>query len=197
MFPWDHLAIGYIVYSLLTRLFGSRPNDEQWLAVVVGSQFPDLVDKPLAWSLGVLPSGTSLAHSVLVAVPVASILVLVSAQYGRARTGAAFGLAYLLHLPADILYGPLIRGDLSRIDYDVLLWPLVAQPFDGPTEGLFSSVTYYIGQYYVYLQSPQAIGYFLLELAFLGVAVALWVADGKPGLGYLAPAYRRFRGRSQ
>jgi hypothetical protein len=197
MFPWDHLAIGYVVYSIVVRLLGSRPSDEEWLAIVVGSQFPDLVDKPLAWTLGVLPSGTSLAHSVLVATPVVAILLLVSAQYGRVRTGVAFGLAYLLHLPADILYGPLISGNLSGIDYGIILWPLVAQPFGGPSEGLFTTAAYYIGRYYVYLQSPEAIGYFLLEVAFLGAAFALWVADGKPGLEYVVPTYRRLRGEVQ
>jgi hypothetical protein len=134
---------------------------------------------------------------VLVATPVVAFLLLVSAQYGRARTGVAFGVAYLLHLPADILYGPLIRGDLGGIDYGVLLWPLVAQPFGGPSEGLFTTAAYYVGRYYVYLQSPEAIGYVLLEVAFLGVAFTLWLADGKPGLGYVVPTYRRLRGEAQ
>jgi hypothetical protein len=197
MFPWDHLAIGYVVYSLIVRLDGSRPNDEQWLAVVTGSQFPDLVDKPLAWSFNVLPSGTSLAHSVLIAVPVVSVVVLVAARYGRARTGLAFGVGYLLHLPADVLYGPLIRGDLSRISYDVLLWPLVEQPFGQPSEGLFTTVSFYLGRYYVYLQSPRALGFVLLEVVLLGIAFALWVADGKPGANYVVYTYRQLRGEAR
>jgi hypothetical protein len=191
MFPWDHLAIGYIVYSLLLRGLGTRPTDEGWLAVVIGSQFPDLVDKPLAWMVSALPSGTSLAHSLLVAVPSVTVLVVVGAVYGRLRSALGFGIAYLLHLPADILYAPLVEGNLSRIDYGVLLWPLVPQPVGQANEGLVATTLYYLGRYYVYLQSPSAVLYVGLEVALLGSALALWIADGRPGLSYLSAVRER------
>jgi hypothetical protein len=191
MFPWDHLAIGYIIYSLLVRAFGDRPTDEAGLAVAVGSQFPDLVDKPLAWTFAALPSGTSLAHSLLVAIPTVTLLTVVAVRYGRGRTATGFSVAYLLHLPADILYGPLISGDLTGLDYSLLLWPLVPQPTGSLGEGLFATTLYYLNQYYVYLQSPEAVVYVLLEVALLGGALGLWIADGRPGFSYLTAGRSR------
>lgn len=193
MLPWDHLAIGYIAYSLLLRLLGDRPTDEGWLAVVIGSQFPDLIDKPLSWTVSALPSGTSLAHSLLVAVPSVTILTVLAARYGRGRTAVGFGVAYLLHLPADLLYGPLIRGNLTRLDYGVLLWPLVSQPVGQTSDGLLTTTLYYLSRYYVYLQSPEAIVYVLLEVALIGGALWLWIVDGRPGLSYFTARRDRRR----
>ena len=64
MWPWGHLAVGYLVYSGLSRWrFGRLPGSVATLAVALGTQLPDLVDKPLAWTVNVLASGRSLAHS--------------------------------------------------------------------------------------------------------------------------------------
>jgi hypothetical protein len=58
MWPWGHLAVGYLCYVAYLKLYD---NDRQTLypvlAVGFGSQFPDFIDKPLAWSVLVLPSG--------------------------------------------------------------------------------------------------------------------------------------------
>ena len=51
----------------------------QFIGVVfVGSQFPDLIDKPLALELGLIPSGRVFTHSLPTAMPV----LLVIAWYG-------------------------------------------------------------------------------------------------------------------
>ena len=53
MWPWGHLGVAYLLYSLYSRgRFRRPPRPEPTLAVVFGSQFADLVDKPLAWGLG-------------------------------------------------------------------------------------------------------------------------------------------------
>jgi len=68
MWPWGHLAVGYLLWSVLVRDRRFRPpTGAETLLLAVGTQFPDAVDKPLAWSLGVLPNGRSLAHSVFLA----------------------------------------------------------------------------------------------------------------------------------
>ena len=60
MWPWGHLALGYLLHSPLARArFGRPPTDRATLLLVIGTQLPDLVDKPLAWWLGVLPAGRS------------------------------------------------------------------------------------------------------------------------------------------
>ena len=48
MWPWEHLAISYLAYSLLGRLAWRRPRPlREPPSVTFGTQFPDLVDKPL------------------------------------------------------------------------------------------------------------------------------------------------------
>lgn len=58
MWPWGHAAIGYLLFSMDTRLrYGRRPGGPATILLFFGTQFPDLVDKPLAWTLPLLPSG--------------------------------------------------------------------------------------------------------------------------------------------
>lgn len=190
MWPWEHLAVGYVAFALLARAFGRPVGGVSALAVALGTQFPDLVDKPLAWTFSVLPSGTTLAHSVFVAVPLAATVAYVARRFGRGTLGAAFAVGYLSHLPADVLYGPLTDG--GPVSVDSLLWPVVAQtPSNG--EGLFTTVLYYVGEYRSFLATPRAPYYLLFEVTLVGLAVALWVADGAPGVGLLRRAAARWR----
>lgn len=179
MWPWEHLAVGYIAISVALGLSGRRVDDQVALLVLFGSQFPDLVDKPLAWSLEVLPSGTSLAHSVFVAIPLTAAVVLVAHRRGSIHFGVAFGLAYLLHLPSDALYETLTVG--GPPSFDIILWPLVPKPPGGDTAGLFSKTLYYLDRYKTFLTQPQAVRYLVLELLLLVSALALWIRDGRPG----------------
>lgn len=59
MLPLGHLAFAYLWYVAYAAVGTHRLPAR----LAVGSQFPDLVDKPLAY-LGVLTYGRSLAHSV-------------------------------------------------------------------------------------------------------------------------------------
>lgn len=179
MFPWDHLAIGYLGVSALFRLRGVAVTDGAAFAVALGSQFPDLVDKPLAWVFEVLPSGTTLAHSVFVAVPLSALVYVVAMRLDRPRVGAAFAVGYLLHLPADILYGPLALG--RPLEFGGLLWPLVPKTGTAVAGDIFVRVAYYVTRLYANTGSPDAMAYLLLELVLLVAVLALWVDDGMPG----------------
>ena len=179
MWPWEHLAVGYVAVSLALRLAGRRVDDGVALVVVLGSQFPDLIDKPLAWSFAVIPSGSSLDHSILVAVPLSALLVAVSYRRGNTALGVAFALGYLLHLPGDVLYGALTLGQPPS--WGAILWPVVPKaPGSAPT-GLIEETLSYASVYLEFLASPAAARYLALEATILLSALGMWILDGVPG----------------
>jgi hypothetical protein len=89
--------------------------------VFVGSQWPDLIDKPLANYTGLIPTGRVFLHSLPVAIPVSALAIGYGKRTGRDRAGYAFVAAYLLHLVGDN-YGGFLRSS-PRAWWD-LLWPL-------------------------------------------------------------------------
>ena len=180
MWPWEHLAVGYVAVSLAFRLAGRPVGDDVALATVLGSQFPDLIDKPLAWSVAVLPSGTSLAHSVFVAVPLGALVVAFGYRRGKALVGVAFVLAYLLHLPGDALYDAVTVGEPPS--WGAILWPVVQKPPGVDPGGLIGETLSYGTQYLSFLATPAAARYLALEGALLLAALGLWLLDGKPGI---------------
>jgi hypothetical protein len=189
VWPWEHLAIGYVAASLLFRGTARPLTSETFLVLAVATQFPDLVDKPLAWAVGVLPSGTTLAHSIFFAIPLCLAVIALTRYYRRGRLGVVFAVGYLLHLPGDILYGTVTTGQAPAVD--AVLWPIVPT---GPADtlGLLEKVLYFWGQYEQFLTSSQAVGYLVFEATLLGVAFVLWRYDGYPGVSLLRT--RRQRG---
>jgi len=188
MWPWEHLAFGYLLYSGYLRIVhGHRIDDDEAIVLVVGTQFPDLVDKPLAWALGILPSGLSLAHSALFFIPVCILLFVAS---GRHPT-TAFCSGYSSHLLGDAIY-PLATGEGLHTSF--LLWPLVTRtPSD--TRGLAGNVLYYTDQFVVFLGTPRGRVYLLAELLLLLLVIGLWATDGFPGPAALWDRLRRPRSR--
>jgi hypothetical protein len=181
MWPWEHLALAYLLYALYTRgRLGRPPGDRDTLALAVGTQFPDLVDKPLGWGLGLLRDGV-FAHSLFVAVPVSLLVAGLAAHRGWAAVGWAFGFGYLSHLPADALYG-VVFGQPPNVGF--LLWPLVGQRTAART-GLLENLTYYLSRYQSFLLSGDGLLYLGVEIALLAAATAVWVADGTPGRALL------------
>ncbi|QKY20478.1 metal-dependent hydrolase [Halolamina sp. CBA1230] len=180
MLPWGHAAVGYLGYRLYTFLRHRRPPaGSTVLALAIGTQFPDLIDKPLSWTFGVLPSGRSLGHSLLVFAVVAAVLFAV-ARDRSARTQTAlfaFGFGWVSHMFSDG-YTVLLGRD-TCVNY--LLWPLAACP---------------------YSESGRSIIPFLLNVEFTGttqigvglavVAGIVWLLDGAPGVWLLLR-----RGRDQ
>lgn len=179
MWPWEHLAIGYLAYSVLLRGTERRaPAAGGALAVAVGTQFPDLVDKSLGWMTSLLPSGQSLAHSLLFAVPTVVLVAIVATLARRGDLGVAFGVGYLSHLPGDVLYPALLGGELNL---SFLLWPILAPGGSQPTSVL-THVQELIATFGTVLATPAGIYYLLFEASLLLVATVLWVYDGTPGL---------------
>ena len=179
MWPWDHLAIGYLVVSLWRRGRSRRPPGEaEAIAAVLGSQLPDLIDKPLGWRTSLLPSGHSMAHSLTVAVPTAVVVYLLARRYGRADVGAAFSLAYLVHLPADVVY-PMVLGRSPNLAF--LFWPFVDIPAS-QTGAFAGRVLELVVQFLAFLRTPQGFTFLLIELSLLGVALLLWRRDVWPGV---------------
>lgn len=179
VWPWEHLALGYLLYSGYRRARGRRPRGGPVLVLAFATQFPDLVDKPLAWSLGVLPGGTSLAHSALVAVPVLVVVAALAARLGVPAVGPAFAIGYLSHLLGDVLYPALTGGGLGG---RFLLWPLVSAPA-GDYSGVLVEFLQLWGDYLAFLLTPAGVTYLLFEVAFLSAALVVWVLDGRPGPG--------------
>ena len=181
MWPWEHLAVGYLLYSVSLRLvYGNRPGDAATVALAFATQLPDLVDKPLAWVFDVLPSGLSLAHSLLFALPLSALVVLVAVRRGSPAIGSAFAIGYLSHLAGDVAY-PYFVGDGLRVGF--LLWPLVpASP--EPTVGFLSLVIRFFEQFLAFLGTPRGQLYVVFEALLLATAIGLWMADGCPILTF-------------
>ncbi|WP_284011218.1 metal-dependent hydrolase [Haloarcula pelagica] len=179
MWPWEHLAIGYICYALWRRGAGrSRPTVEEVAVLAIGTQFPDLVDKPLGWGTTLLPSGTSLAHSLLITIPVVVGADLLARRVGRDHLGIVFGIGYLLHLPADACYAVLLGGTATA---EFLLWPVIPRAPE-PTTALLARTGALWAEFSVALAGPAGAGYLLVEGLLLGTAVLLWSLDGAPGI---------------
>jgi hypothetical protein len=89
MYPLAHLAASLLLNEAYR---GDR------VSAAAGTVVPDLVDKTLAWVLGVTPSGRYAAHSLAGA---GAITLATLAVAGR-RRGLSFGASYLCHLLADL-----------------------------------------------------------------------------------------------
>ena len=182
MWPLGHVAIAYLLYTLAThRRFNAPPAHIPALILVVGSQFPDLVDKPLAWYVGVIPTGRSLSHSLVLLVPLSIGLYLLARHYDRSEYGIAFAIGALSHSLVDAF--PAVWGDTSP---SFLLWPLL------------SVETYENGSPTVLGLLRDSLGepYFLSEFVFAAIALVVWRRDGYPGLAPLRTLVSRLTSRS-
>lgn len=190
MWPWEHLAFAYVLYSLLSNAVRrTSPSTRETMAVVVGSQVPDLLDKPLAWTFGVTETGYSIGHSIFVAPIVCLAVYAVAARRGHAALAGAFSLAYLSHPFAD-LFSQFLRGPV--VDLRTILWPLASPP-PGSRGGFLDHFVRYVFRYVNQLLA----GGLTLQVAIqslLGCAVvALWLSDGAP---IAADVWRLLRHRS-
>ncbi|WP_458205208.1 metal-dependent hydrolase [Haladaptatus sp. NG-SE-30] len=180
MWPWEHLAFGYLLYSLYCHLgTGQSPRSDAVVVLGIATQLPDLVDKPLAWSLAVLPSGHSLAHSLLSAFPLSVLALALAHRARRSDIGVAFAIGYLSHLSGDVIY-PLVVGKEPFLGF--LLWPLVRVPADQSSMGFLARFQEYFGDYLVFLSDPAVTSYLALELGLLFTVFVLWLFDGMPGI---------------
>lgn len=137
MLPLGHLAVAYLAFVVVAFL-RRRPLPARWalLPLAFGSQFPDLVDKPLAY-YDVLTYGRSLAHSMLTAILLCGLL-----WWGCRRlrdtwaTGTwqaklvaasplAFTIGYWTHNLSDA-WPKLLAGQYYAARW--LLWPVYRMP---------------------------------------------------------------------
>lgn len=178
MWPWEHLAVGYLVYSLGARILGrDPPSDRAVVALGIGTQLPDLVDKPLSWGLGWFPSGYALAHSAFVAVPLGVLVLCGGWWVGHRRPAVAFVVGYWTHLLADVL-NPLRNGNpiLPRR----VLWPVVeASPYE--TDMGLGRGVFYLQEFLAALSTMPPERLLLLYLLLPAALVAVWLLDGRPG----------------
>ncbi len=189
VWPWEHLAFGYLVYSVVARrLGGQRPGRADAIALVIGTQVPDLIDKPLGWGTTILPSGYSLGHSLLVAIPLSGLVLALAFLTDNRAVGIAFTIGYLVHLPGDIVYPLLLGGDI-RLSF--LLWPVVPAA-DQSTVSVIAHVRHLAGNFLGFLSTPRGQLYLLLEALLVGTAALRWFADGLPGARW--PVRRWVRG---
>ena len=178
MWPWEHLAFGYVLYSGYTRLrHGHPPEQRPVLALAAATQFADVLDKPLAWTFDVLPTARSLGHSIFFAAAVVGVVALVGRRLGTPGYVPAVAIGYASHLLGDVLYGFVRRGEIN-VRY--LLWPLVRLDPRG-TPGLFDRTADLLVEFQGFLASPVGRTYLAAELVLVLAVFVLWAADGWPG----------------
>jgi len=180
VWPWEHVAVGYLLVSAATRLLRGRPPTRLAGVVAVGAALlPDLVDKPLSWGLAVLPSGRSLGHSILIAIPVVIVVAVAARAMDRRDLGLAFGLGYLSHLAGDVAYPLVVDGEL-RLGF--LFWPIVPADTSGSGGGL-PYLTELVAEFLQYLTSPIGVLYVAADLLLVGTALVVWLLDVRPLAG--------------
>ena len=197
MWPWEHVVVGYLAYSLFARTYYRQsPDALETIAVVFASLLPDLIDKPLAWEYGVFESGYALGHSVFFAVPLSLAVGLLARRVGRDRAGVAFGLGYLLHLPADVIPIYVRRGEwpIERV-----LWPVRSAPPDRGSAGFREQFLAMVGEYQRDLLAGELSSVEWVGLGLVAFTTLLWLADGAPVVRELlaggSSAIRRAAGR--
>jgi hypothetical protein len=176
--PTGHAALAYLCYAGVAILTDRRlPATDALVPLLVASQLPDLVDKPLSYA-GLLPSGRSLAHSLLALVVLAVAVGLCCRELGRAvesdrvtrllaATPGAFAIGYASHLVGDS-YRALLAG--SYADASFLLYPFVparTYPNDGVAPWLRLRRIYLEG-------GTDAVGPVVVGAVALFVGVRVW-----------------------
>lgn len=166
MQPVVHLAVGYLCYAGYTRWkHGREPTDVPALVAVFGAGLADLIDKPL-YAVGFVPVGRTIGHSLLVAVLILLVWTLAVGRDQR-TLGVAFAIGYLSHIATDVPWH-VLSGDLDELGF--LLWPITEMPA-------------YTGVKPLGTVAGIEVTTLWLEALVLGVGIALWWFDGRPGLG--------------
>jgi hypothetical protein len=180
MWPWDHLALGYLLYTPLRMTRGWGPPDGATAATLaLGTQLPDFLDKPLAWHAGVLPSGLSVGHSLGF---VAAVTVLAfAARPGRPVLPVTLAVGLVSRLLGDMLFAALLGSPRT---YEFVLWPFVPAAPEPPV-GLFASVMDAWSRLRAFLATATGRAYLVADAAMLWAAVVCWIRDGMPGTGVL------------
>ncbi|ELY59949.1 metal-dependent hydrolase [Natronolimnohabitans innermongolicus] len=174
MQPVVHLAVGYLCYAAYTRWRGgTAPADLPALVAVFAAGLADFIDKPL-YAAGVVPVGRTIGHSLLFAVPLIAVVWLLAARRDRRVLGVAFAIGYGSHIATDIPWH-VISGDFDELGF--LLWPITEMPA-------------YTGVKPLGTVAGVEVTTLWLEAVILVAGVALWWADGRPGVDAIRRALR-------
>lgn len=178
MLPTGHAALAYVCYAGVAVLTDRRlPARDALVPLLVASQLPDLIDKPLAY-FGVLQSGRSLAHSLFAFAVLAVAVALLCRELARtvesdrrvrflAATPVAVAVGYVTHLVGDS-YRALLAGNYA--DASFLLYPVVP-PRTYPNDG----VAPWVRLRRIYLDGGgDALGPLVLGALALFVGVRVW-----------------------
>lgn len=178
MLPWGHAAVGYLLLSGVRRGRGRSMTAAATVTVLVATQIPDVIDKPLAWTVPLLPNGRSFAHSLPTGLLVLALLAAVLAVVLRRRhLVGALAVGYLAHPLADASH-PLLYWNTADLAF--LAWPILPPiEYEGPE----SFLAHLLGV------DPLA-PFFLFQLALVALALVAWDRDGRPGLGALQTVVR-------
>lgn len=168
MWPWAHLATAYLLFAAVVWYRGGhRPTGAASIALALGALAPDLIDKPLAWYVPLLPNGRAAAHSLLIGGVVVALIAMVGR---RSLAGAGpFSVGYLAHLLGDALQ-PVVSGNLQDLSF--LLWPMLSTPMS--YEGAAAVI-----------RAQRLTPFFGFEIVVTIAGVALWSRQGRPGVGLL------------
>lgn len=179
MWPWEHAIVGYLVYSLLAHAVETSPRPVEAVTVVGASLLPDVIDKPLFWSLDVVETGYALGHSVFFTLPLVVTVVVVARARDRTRTGYAFATGYLLHTPGDVLHGYTLGG---TVELERLLWPLAATEPSGPSMGVVRETLFRFALYRDQVLAADFSAYMVVQFGLAACCLVLWLYDGAPGV---------------
>ena len=190
MLPLGHFAFAYLWYAVYAAV-GTRqlPVRLALVPLAIGSQFPGLLDKPLAY-LDVLTYGRSFAHSVFTfAVCTLTVWWVTMRLRGRWTTESpseqlrvvippAFALGYLSHLLGDT-YRFLFIGDFWAARF--LLYPLFPVS-ESPADDISPWIRLF--QIYQEMEShPQLILIILALVVFVGLQLRYYLSQkGSPSV---------------
>ena len=121
MLPHEHFLVAALpIFGYILLRHRRLPSKAMTFVVFVGSQFPDIIDKPLAHSAGFLPSGRVFMHSLPFAVPIAIGILAYGFKTDRPHLSIGFVWAYAAHIVAD-WYPLFLNGQLPPN----LFWPFM------------------------------------------------------------------------
>lgn len=132
MEPIDHVLVALLpVVGYYLLRYRRLPSGTIVAVAVFAGLFADLVDKPLAWTFGIVPSGRMVAHSIAISIPLVVGVLLVAYWVDRPAHGVVFTWGHLSHLAGDF-YPVLSRGS-EYYFYPNMFWPLMeANPDPNP-----------------------------------------------------------------
>ena len=178
MHPVVHPAVAYVLYRLgRGSVRAGPPGPNVTLALVLGAIIPDVIDQPM-YHVFAFPTTRTIAHSLLVAVPVCLLVWIAVRRRGvRDEIALGFAVGYLSHLAADALW-PLVLGEYDELGF--LLWPITEMP---PYEGVKPLVTI----------DSLTITTLWVEVGLLVIGVLVWSRDGWPGMEVASQALDALR----